>query len=388
MPEILHRSPTHVLLCRHLSAAGEAVDIHKTNQLETRLNSLESFSNLDDSMKQRIQKLLDDNSSHININKMNDSELNKYISNLLERRNAQIDAAKDVLFPGGKNANLSDKVQTKLETGIDAINETGLLDNMDEARANMIRNQIMEDYFSNHIDLNNISKGELERSIQRYGEMYDKLKAAKNSFTDLINRGYIKEEDLDDIIENHILFKSDEEIDAMWKALGGDDGLPVNAFYYDGNVYLRESNNITTITHEINHALGKFYFYDKYTGILFNHRGLNEALTEKIAIDLTNGPNASGYYFNVNMMNSLMELIKKSGYDDVDLDAYFGNANSSYKMKEIVDSIAGQEGTFDKIAELMDITDGCDSRYTFQDVRTAKIELISIMKELYEKVGG
>ena len=55
-------------------------------------------------------------------------------------------------------------------------------------------------------------------------------------------------------------------------------------------------------------------------------------------------------------------------------------------MKEIVDNIAEQEGTFDRIAELMDIADGCDSRYTPQEVQMAKIELVSIMEELYKKV--
>lgn len=375
------------------SFGGEIYDAHKINQNNTtitnRLNRLNSLEGIDELTSNRIREILESQSNNkkIDINNMTDVQLNQYVLELLNNRNSQIDDVAKYLY-GNQSGEISDQVKLKIANGVDVINRTGLLDNMDEAKANMIRNQIIEDYFSNNIDLDNINEGQLQNSIKRYGEIYEKINASKESFSELINRGYIEENKLNELINEHIFIKDKDEFEILYKQYGGKENPEnVNAFYYNGNVYLRESNNITTITHELNHALGRMFFYDKYTGVLFYHRGLNEALTEKIAIDLTNGPNASGYYFNVNMINNLMEVIKKAGYDDVDLNAYFGNASSSYKMKEIVDNIAEQDGTFDRIAELMDIADGCDSRYTPQEVQMAKIELVSIMEELYKKVG-
>ena len=373
------------------SAGGEAFDAHNSKKLMNRINNLGSIKGLDDSTSRRIKEILDQENRKktIDFNKMTDAQLNQHVLELLNNRNSQVDDVAKYLFRD-QSGNMSDQVKSKIANGIDAINRTGLLDNMDENKANMIRKQIVEDYFSNKIDLNNINEGKLKESVKIYGKMYEKTKVVKESFSELINKGYIEENKLNELINEHIFIKDDDEFEIVYKQLGGS-GSPKNvwAFCYNGNVvYLRKSNNITTITHELNHALGRMFFYDKYTGVLFYHRGLNEAMTEKIAIDLTNGPNISRYSFNVNMLNELVDVMEKAGYDNVHLNAYFGDAGDSYRMKEIVDHIAGKAGTFDRIAQLMDIADGDGGpKYTFLDVQMARIELIAIMTELSKKVG-
>lgn len=143
------------LIALGLSVTGEAVDIHKTNQLESRLNRLEALNNLDDSMKHKIQELLENNNS-INISKMSDTQLNKYILQLLENRNFQINEAAKYLY-GNQSGNISDKVRQKIADGIDSINRTDLLDNLDENTATSVRNLIIGDYFNNKISLEDIS---------------------------------------------------------------------------------------------------------------------------------------------------------------------------------------------------------------------------------------
>lgn len=143
------------LIALGLSAAGEAVNIHRTNSLEDRLNSLQSFDSLDDSTKKRVQELLERDSSNNNINNMNDTQLNKYISEILINRESQIDEAAKYLY-GNQSGNISDQVRKKIANGIDSINRTGLLDNLDENTATSIRNLIMEDYFNNKINLEDI----------------------------------------------------------------------------------------------------------------------------------------------------------------------------------------------------------------------------------------
>ncbi len=379
---------TNFLIGLGLSTGGEIFNAYNANgqqnNLLERLNNIEAFNGLDAVTANRIREIIEEN-NNVNFDRMTDAEFNLYVTELISTRNSQIEEVAKYLY-GDQAGNISQEVRLKIENGIDAINRSGLLEGIEENKATVLRNRIMEEYFKENIDLNNISAEELQRRIKNYEEMYERIEASKESFRDLIDRGYIKEEDFKEIIENHIFIKGKEEFEALWRLNGGNtDPSSVLAFYYQGNLYLRELNDVTTITHEINHALGRLSF-TSYTGEVVFHRGINEAFTEKIAIDLTEGENIRGYMFNVNMLNNLIEIIEKEGYNEnVILDAYFGGLEDANHFKEIVDEISGREGTFERIAELMDITDGVG--YSVEEVKVAREELISIIVELEKKVG-
>ena len=139
------------------SAGGEAFDAHNSKKLTNRINNLDSIKGLDDSTSRRIKEILDQENRKkiIDFNKMTDIQLNQHILELLNNRNSQIDDIAKYLY-GDQSGNISDQVKSKIANGVDAINRTGLLDNMDENTATSIRNLIMEDYINNKINLEDI----------------------------------------------------------------------------------------------------------------------------------------------------------------------------------------------------------------------------------------
>lgn len=204
------------------STGGEIFDAHNANKLSNRLNNLSVLNDLDDATATKIRELLEgqDASNKININKMSDAELNQYISNLLSNRNSQIDEVAKYLY-GDQSVEVSDQVMLKIANGVDAINRTGLLDNMDETKANSIRNQIMESYFSDEIDLsdinktyiNNLSNAYENEAIRQVVFENDYGKAAEYLFENT-DAAYNKEtfkETGESIFENLRQFLGDEE---------------------------------------------------------------------------------------------------------------------------------------------------------------------------------
>ena len=150
------------------SAGGEAFDAHNSKKLMNRINNLDSIKGLDDSTIRRIKEILDQENRKkiIDFNKMTDVQLNQHVLELLNR-DSQIDDIAKYLY-GNQSGNISDQVKSKIANGLDAINRTGLLNNMDENKANMIRKQIVGDYFSNKIDLNDINKTYINNLSKAY----------------------------------------------------------------------------------------------------------------------------------------------------------------------------------------------------------------------------
>lgn len=145
------------------SFGGEIYEAHKINQnyinMTNRLSGLTALEGLDNLTTNRIREILESQSNNkkIDINNMTNVQLNQYVLELLKNRNLQIDNAAKYLY-GNQSGNISSQVRLKIANGIDAINRTGLLENMDETKANMIRNKIIKSYFQNDIDLDGINK--------------------------------------------------------------------------------------------------------------------------------------------------------------------------------------------------------------------------------------
>lgn len=159
------------------SFGGELYDTHKINQnninMTNRLNGLTALEGLDNLTTNRIREILESQSNNkkIDINNMTDVQLNQYVLELLRNRNSQIDNVIEHLY-GSQGGNISDQVRIKIENGVDAINRTGLLDNMDETKANNIRNYIMESYFSNNINLNDINRNYIMNLSNAYEDEF------------------------------------------------------------------------------------------------------------------------------------------------------------------------------------------------------------------------
>lgn len=204
------------------SAGGEIFDAHNANKLSDRLNNLSVLNDLDDATATKIRELLEsqNNSNKININRMSDVELNQYILRLISNRNSQIDGVAKYLY-GDASGEISDQVRLKIANGVDRINETGLLDNMDETKANSIRNEAMKSYFSGNIDLNDINKTYINNLSKAYDNEiirqvvfennYDKAVEYLFENTDAAYNKVTFKETRESIFENLKKFIGDEE---------------------------------------------------------------------------------------------------------------------------------------------------------------------------------
>lgn len=148
------------------SVGGEAFDIHNTNKVTQRLDSMDIWKNLDDSTTTKIKDIIknDNRNGNININKMSDIELNKYVSDFVTKRNTQINEAIKFIY-GENNDLIFSSTREKIEDGIDIINSTKMLENIDENLGNIVRNKLIRDYIDNKIDLRNISSSNIEKYI-------------------------------------------------------------------------------------------------------------------------------------------------------------------------------------------------------------------------------
>ena len=184
-----------------------------SSKFNSRLKGLDSLKDFDDSYIDNIQGIIESLASRKKINiqdiqNMSDSSLTKFVNEIIEERNHQIDIVADYLY-GDSSGKISNQVKSKIENGIDNINKTGLLDDLDDVQANNIRNELMEKYFDNELALDNISNAEMSRNIQDY----------INQRNSTIN--YVKENlfgksnaNLSDMVSNKI----DNGINAIYKS--------------------------------------------------------------------------------------------------------------------------------------------------------------------------
>ena len=143
-----------------------------SSKFNSRLKGLESLKDFDDSYIDNIQGIIESLASRKKINiqdiqNMSDSSLTKFVNEIIEERNHQIDVVTDYLY-GERSGKISNQVRLKIEKSVDAINKTGLLDNMDIVKASNIRNELTKKYFDGKFDLDNMSSSDITKNIKDY----------------------------------------------------------------------------------------------------------------------------------------------------------------------------------------------------------------------------
>lgn len=112
-----------------------------------------------------------------------------------------------------------------------------------------------------------------------------------------------------------------------------------------------------------------------------NLRGMDEATTQWMALKQSFDVDYIKYNKNVLELEKISVGLEKAGFPDVLIDSYF-NKNDEFAM--IIDSIGGN-GTYNKIAGLMDIADGCGYVQDKEMIDVAKVELGELCDNFYNK---
>lgn len=195
----------------------------------------------------------------------------------------------------------------------------------------------------------------------------------------------IDEKQIEEIGEKLVVCKDEAEFKSWYQKCGGqDDNLPM--FFYSATydkIFFQCSNDIETIIHELNHMLTES---DIQLGTI--NRGINEALTESLALKITGTDENknSEYYWNVRAMNEIVDLLENAGYKDIDAISYY-NKDKTDIMANTLNTIVGDNEFYDELVKNMSIADGCENITDFYKVKEAQIITISLIDLLKDKIG-
>lgn len=219
---------------------------------------------------------------------------------------------------------------------------------------------------------------EARRRMDEYFKSNDKL--------------YVNQDRLNAAFESIVACENMDAFENIAKQCGITDEQikKVNAFYTPTykSVILRPNNEIETIVHEINHYLGDINELDIYTGMKVNRRGINEAATESLALEISGieGFGTSAYNVNVKHLNRLQGILEKAGYKDAISISYY--TSDTTKLKNAVNNIYGGENFFDEISKYMDIADGWGNIMDPNAIKQADISLGRLLDLLESKILG
>ncbi len=259
-----------------------------------------------------------------------------------------------------------------VDTGIGLAGSAGgeVFDGLKLSKASKVLNS--DEIFD---DLDELTSLDMNAETQIFGktskksvssQMQIKIDRAKDLYLEFnSNNKYLSPRKIKKAFEKvHLL--DDDQMNNLLKQCGWSDTLIPNigAFNLNGEVYLKAWNDSRTIIHEVNHSLGDVRFEMEGLRNPYNyHRGVNEAFTEKIAIDISGTPTEEliggiAYPENTFALNAIEEALEKRGYKDIIRESYFGK-NSSY-FAEKVEEIGGA-GFYDKLAHSMNDVAGFNS---------------------------
>lgn len=172
------------------------------------------------------------------------------------------------------------------------------------------------------------------------------IQAKKDATTNLIidycstRKKYFSIDEIEYGINNRMIIHKDlEELQLDWLKRQGYSAEAQNKYKLVGGfcnafgeLHLPPDTPIRTMAHEFNHSKGtvKYYFRQNEADI-----GIDEALTELLAIKMTGSPNNSGYNKSVEVLNKIINKLDESGYIDVDYHTYFGKDREL--LKNILD---------------------------------------------------
>lgn len=185
---------------------------------------------------------------------------------------AQIEAVIDILYDEEVEPS-NEEIQAIIEA-IREINDTDILEGIDEDRANAIRAKIIQDALDGKIDLTEITPEELQSYIESQPsiKIEFEIDEAIDSFDNLIEEGIFTEEEINAIIENNIEFYDSEEafIEAYNSIVGEQGDISQVEFFYDpttGKIHALNTVDSVVITNAIITILGDdTIFFDETTG--------------------------------------------------------------------------------------------------------------------------
>ena len=115
-------------------------------------------------------------------------------------------------------------------------------------------------------------------------------------------------------------------------------------------------------------------------------RAINEACTEKLAIDIFGEVGATtAFQSNVDALNEIEKALKKLGYDNAIFYTYYGTDKTI--LPNLIDSIGGK-GMYNDICFYMDIADGSSNVVKNVDISQTEAEncLMSIVGKFCRRV--
>lgn len=152
-------------------------------------------------------------------------------------------------------------------------------------------------------------------------------------------------------------------------------------------VAFRPSNDAEVVTHEINHTLGNVY--NPGGGVLqegVSSRGINEAITEKLAQEICGEDfGSSAYEGNVKLLKEIIRIVDSAGYKNADAISYY-TAKTDY-LANAVNKISGDKNFYNELVKNMDINDQV-RKFGVKKILEAQGNIYGLIYVLQNKVGG
>lgn len=204
----------------------------------------------------------------------------------------------------------------------------------------------------------------------------------------------ITKDKLDYAFENIIRCDSDKEFEELAIQITNwtEDEIKYTRAFRSGKydvVVLKPGNTPETVTHEINHMLGNIYTSGK------NSRGINEACTEKIALQINGikGPGDSGYRNNVYNILDLENILSEAGITNVIEQSYF--TDSKTYLRQLLGDLTDVDDFYDRLEYAMNYADGYGAKYStiqemkhdVNDANTYICRLLDILEDRMMKKG-
>lgn len=206
----------------------------------------------------------------------------------------QIEQVIDLIYDG--NPNLTDEEKERIVKAITDINKTKILEGLDEDIANRIRAEIIKDYLDGELELEEITKEQLQEYIESHPDIQIgfEINEAIENFESLIEAGVITEEEIKAILENNVEIHHTEEefVEAYIEAGGTETEVTEVESFYDPEtqtVHIRDTVDSVVITNSIITILGEDLFIDEETGeVSTNNPNQVEIGESDVTIEMSN----------------------------------------------------------------------------------------------------
>ena len=172
----------------------------------------------------------------------------------------QVEAVIDLIYD--ENPNLTDEEKERIVEAIANINETEILEGLDEDVANRIRAEIVDDYLDGELELDSITTEQLQEYIESHPDIQIgfEINEAISNFESLIEAGVVTEEEIKAIIENNIVIHDENAFIEEYIEAGGTetDVSDIESFYdpETQTVHVRDTSDSVVITNSIITILG------------------------------------------------------------------------------------------------------------------------------------